>query len=210
MRTDDLIAALARDPVPVTPPVEKLLLRSLAITMPLSLLLLIITLGIRSDALEALGDGWFAWKLIVVVLFALAGWSLTRATAGPGRSLSLLGLGLAALALVAGDVADMVALGAADWSERLFGDNWLQCLLSIPLLSLLPLAGAIYALRESAPTRPALTGAAAGLLAGAIGGFLYGLHCTDDSPLFLNVWYVAAMGLMALAGTVAGRLALKW
>jgi hypothetical protein len=210
MRTDDLIAALSRDPAPIIPPVDKLLLRSFAITVPLSLLVMLMTLGMRDDALEALAEGWFAWKLAVVAVFAIAGWSLTRAMAGPGRTVSLIGLGLAALALVAGDVADIVTMGAADWPERLFGDNWVQCLVSIPLLSLVPLAGTIYALRESAPTRPALAGAAAGLLAGAVGAFLYGLHCTDDSPLFINAWYMAAMGLMALAGAAVGRIALKW
>lgn len=210
MRTDDLIAALARDPAPVTPQIETLLLRAMAVTVPLSLLLLVMTLDIRPDAVEALGEGWFAWKLAVVGLFAVTGWGLVRATAGPGRSLSLAGLVLAAMALVGGDVADMLAMGSADWSDRLFGENWDKCLIAIPLLSLLPLAGTIYALREAAPTEPAVAGAAAGLLAGAIGAFLYGLHCTDDSPLFLNAWYVAAMGLMAMVGAVAGRLALKW
>jgi hypothetical protein len=210
MRTDDLIAALARDPVPAVPPFETLMLRAAAVTAPLSLLLLVMTLGIRDDVMEVLREGWFAWKLAVVALFAVAGWKLTTTAAGPGRRLSLVGLGLAASAVVAGDVADVVVMGAADWSERLFGDNWMQCLIAIPLLSLLPLAGAIHALRESAPTRPALTGAAAGLFAGAMGAFLYGLHCTDDSPLFLNAWYLASLALMSLAGAAAGRVALKW
>jgi hypothetical protein len=210
MRTDDLIAALSRDPVPVTPPVEKLLLRSFAVTVPLALLLMLLTLGIRGDALEAISEGWFIWKLAVVAAFAVAGWSLTHAEAAPGRRLSLAAIALAALAVIGGDIADITALGAAGWQERLFGDNWQQCLVSIPLLSLLPLAGALYALRDSAPTRPALAGAAAGLLAGAVGAFLYGLHCIDDSPLFLNAWYLAAMALMALAGAAAGRVALKW
>lgn len=210
MHTDDLVAALARDPVPVTPSVNALVLRSLAITVPVSLMLMMLTLGIRDDVAEALGEGWFAWKLAVVALFAAAGWGMIRATASPGRTLSLMALGIAGASLIVGDVADIWSMGTPDWSERLFGDNWVQCLISIPLLSLVPLAGTIYALREGAPTNPALAGAAAGLFAGAIGAALYGLHCTDDSPLFINAWYLAALALMSLAGAVAGRFALRW
>ena len=36
------------------------------------------------------------------------------------------------------------------------------------------------------PTRPALAGAVAGLLAGGLAASFYAAHCTDDSPLFVT------------------------
>ncbi len=38
-------------------------------------------------------------------------------------------------------------------------------------------------------------GAVAGLAAGGLGAALYALHCTDDSPLFVLVWYSIGIGL---------------
>jgi hypothetical protein len=68
----------------------------------------------------------------------------------------------------------------------------------------------LHAVRQSAPLRPALAGGAAGLLAGAVGAFAYGLHCTDDSPMFLALWYLAGISLVALAGAGLGRRVLRW
>ena len=62
----------------------------------------------------------------------------------------------------------------------------------IPMLSVLPLAALLFALRQGAPSRPALTGAVAGLAATGIGATLYASHCMDDSPLFMAAWYVSA------------------
>ena len=52
-----------------------------------------------------------------------------------------------------------------------------------------PLVGALLALRQGAPEHPAFAGAAAGLLAGAIGAACYATHCPDDSPLFVAAWW---------------------
>ena len=59
-----------------------------------------------------------------------------------------------------------------------------QCLVFISLMSLPLLAGTLWALRRGASTRPALSGALAGLLSGGAAAVVYSLHCTEDSPLF--------------------------
>jgi hypothetical protein len=55
-----------------------------------------------------------------------------------------------------------------------------------------------------------LAGAVGGLLAGGLGAMLYASHCTDDSPLFVALWYVVAIALVAVVGALAGRLVLRW
>jgi len=212
MRTDDLIDALSRDPVPAMPAIGTLLLRGLAVAVPIAAALLLTAIGVRSDLAESWSDGWFALKLALVTLLAVAGWRAVRISATPQGSAPL-ALGLAAGALLAvavAGVADLGMLGLEDWRERLIGENAVFCLVSIPLLSLAPLAAIFLALREGAPANPALAGASAGLLAGGLGAVLYGLHCTDDSPLFLGVWYLSAIAVVTLTGALAGPRWLRW
>src|SRR5207302_10546283 len=60
------------------------------------------------------------------------------------------------------------------------GDRWLECLISIPIIAVVPFAAIIWALRQTAPTDLVRTGALGGLLAGAISAAGYALHCTED------------------------------
>ena len=210
MRTDDLINALARDPVPALPSVPRLVLKGLAVTVPVSVVLFFATIGMREDPLPALVEGWFGIKLLLVGLIVVAGWQLTGSRARPGYKLPIIAGLTAALALLTAAALDLRIEGLTDWQERVIGDNAAKCMMLIPLLSLAPLAGLLHALKEAAPTSAAQAGAAAGLLAGSLGALLYGLHCTDDSPLFLAVWYLAAIGLMMMAGAFAGRRLLRW
>jgi hypothetical protein len=65
-------------------------------------------------------------------------------------------------------------------------------------------------MRQGAPERPARAGALAGLAAAALAATLYASNCTDDSPLFVALWYsLAALIVMAAGALVGGRL-LRW
>ena len=90
------------------------------------------------------------------------------------------------------------------------GVNGVMCLASIIFLSVLPLTATIYALRQGAPTSPGVMGAMGGLLAGSLGAAIFAMHCTNDSPLFVAIWYALAIGLMSMFGLVVGRHALRW
>jgi hypothetical protein len=85
-----------------------------------------------------------------------------------------------------------------------------MCLANILLLSVIPFVAVLFALREGAPSSPSLAGAAAGLLAGALAATAYVMHCTEDSPLFVAVWYTLAIGLLTLVGLPFGRYMLRW
>jgi len=93
---------------------------------------------------------------------------------------------------------------------RLMGRNAWTCLTSIPLMALPLLAAALLGLRHGAPTRPAVTGAIAGLLSAGLAATLYASHCTDDSPLFVATWYTIAAALVAAIGALAGPRVLRF
>jgi hypothetical protein len=69
------------------------------------------------------------------------------------------------------------------------GDQWLECLLSIPIIAIVPFAISIWAVRKAAPTNLVRAGAFAGLVAGGVSAMAYALHCADDSLPFIALWY---------------------
>jgi hypothetical protein len=77
--------------------------------------------------------------------------------------------------------------------------------MSLPLL-----AASLVGLRHGAPTRPALTGAVAGLMSSGLAATLYASHCTDDSPLFVATWYTVATALVTAIGALAGSKVLRF
>jgi hypothetical protein len=77
--------------------------------------------------------------------------------------------------------------------------------MALPLL-----AAALVGLRHGAPTRPAVTGAIAGLLSTGLAATLYASHCTDDSPLFVATWYTIAAALVTAIGALAGPRVLRF
>jgi hypothetical protein len=85
-----------------------------------------------------------------------------------------------------------------------------HCLFFIPFFSLAPLVALFWALKGGAPEKPGLSGAAAGLAAGGVGAAIYALHCPDDSPLFVALWYVTAITFVTLCGYFAGKRWLTW
>src|SRR5258705_13005167 len=90
------------------------------------------------------------------------------------------------------------------------GDDWLECLLSIPIIAIVPFAVSIWAVRKGAPTNLVRAGAFAGLIAGGVSAIGYALHCTDDSLPFISVWYGGTIVLCTLAGAGIGPPVLGW
>ncbi len=92
----------------------------------------------------------------------------------------------------------------------LMGDTWQACPLNVALLSAPALALALRAMRGLAPTRLRLAGAAAGLLAGAIGALAYTLHCPELTLPFIGAWYVLGMAIPVAVGAAVGTRVLQW
>jgi hypothetical protein len=121
-------------------------------------------------------------------------------------ALLLLPLGM----LVVGVASELSVVPENAWSASLIGQHAAFCVFFIPVLSLVPLAGLMLALRNSAPESPRLAGAVAGLAAGGIAAAIYAWHCPDDSPLFVAVWYVLAITIVTGVGTLIGGRILRW
>ncbi len=104
----------------------------------------------------------------------------------------------------------MRAMPASDWMPAMMGQSNGQCVGFITLMALPLLAVALWALRDGASTRPAVSGALAGLLAGGAAAVVYSLHCTEDSPLFYAVWYGLAVLIATGVGAALGSRVLRW
>jgi hypothetical protein len=209
MKTDDFIRTLSADHGWRVPRVSAGLWFGLALAVPVSFAIFMVELRPRPDFMQAMRSPFFDLKFVVTLALAASAFpvalSLTRPGVAPRPWLLLLPVAV----LVAGIAADLM-VQTSPWQSRMIGSNSLVCLASIPLLSVPFLAAALVALRHGASTRPALTGAVAGLLAGALGATLYAAHCIDDSPLFVAVWYSwAVLGVSAI-GALIGRRMLRF
>jgi hypothetical protein len=99
---------------------------------------------------------------------------------------------------------------SSHWNKMVVGDQWLECLLYIRIIAILPLAAIIWAVRLTAPTDLVRAGALAGLVAGGVSAAGYALHCTDDSLPFVALWYGGTIAMCTLAGTILGPRLLRW
>lgn len=211
MDTDQFIRSLAADSGWRSRPVWIVLAGALVVAFGCSVSIFMTWLHMRPDVMVAMGNPFFMLKFVVTL--ALAGTSLALAMrlVRPGTPLRhwpwLLALPIALLA--GGIVADLLVPHTSSWEARLVGSNSQVCLTAIPIMSVPLLIAALAGLRHGASTRPAVTGAVAGLLAGGIAATLYASHCTDDSPLFVATWYTAAWALVTMIGALAGRWVLR-
>jgi hypothetical protein len=112
--------------------------------------------------------------------------------------------------LLFGLVVEIAQMPRGIWQQRLIGDNPLGCFFSVLLLSLPILFAAVLVLRQGAPSRPQLSGAMAGLLAGGVTAALYTIHCPEDSLLYIIAWHVPAVVLLAGLGALLGNRYLRW
>lgn len=212
LKTDDLIRALAEDGAARSPSLAGRMAVALVVGGAVAAVLFAMTLGVRPDIAAALHTWRFVLKVAIALLCSiLALWAckrLARPDIGVRDTLVALSVGPALLA--AAVAYELLAVSPGDWYARALGSNARICLLAIPLMALAPLVGVLAALRAGAPQSPRMAGAIAGLLAGTLAATLYAVHCPDDSPLFVAVWYSLAVGIVMLAGALAGSRVLRW
>ncbi len=213
MKTDDLVALLATNAGAVPPGAVR---RHLALALGWgsvgSLGMLALTLGINAELARMARDPMFWAKLLYAMALAGIALAVTMRLARPGaraaRIASALAVPLLAMWLLAG-----YALAGATDAERdalVFGGTWRACPFNIALLSIPLFAALLWAMKDLAPTRPALAGGAAGLLSGAAASAIYCLHCPELGAPFLGLWYPLGMLIPAAAGALAGPRLLRW
>ena len=211
MKTHALIDLLARGAGPAPrAAVARRLAPAAAAGLLASALLAAALLGTVPPEMFATPAPWI--KLVYAGSLALAAGWLTARLARPVARLT------APCRTAFAVVLAMALLGALGWwatpaDDRitgLLGRSWLACPWSLLGLSLPALAGALWAVRGLAPTRPRAAGFAAGMLAGALGAFGYALSCPESALTFVAAWYTSGIALTALLGAALGPRVLRW
>ena len=213
MKTEELVALLAAGVAPVPGNTAR---RRFAVAMGWgvagAVLLLLLALGLRPGLAQAAGEFVFWMKPAFAASLALASFVVAERLARPGARPGLAWAALATPVLAVWLVAAVVLANAApaQRADLVFGATWKFCPFNIALISLPLLAAALWAMKGMAPTRLALAGASAGLLAGALGALVYALHCPESAAPFLAVWYVLGIAIPTLAGAALGPRVLRW
>jgi hypothetical protein len=216
MRTAHLIDVLAQDAT-VKWRLSSRLAMAFAVGVAIAVLFFVFGVGIRPDMSVAGQTVRVQFKFLFALTLASGAAAAVAQVGRPDVARGPLALGPGAFVLSAVPTllalavfAELMATPAQSWMPRLIGHNAVYCLATLPALALAPLASLLFALRESAPTRPGLAGAVSGLAAGGIAAIFYASHCPDDSPLFVAVWYSSAVAIVVGAGYLAGTRLLKW
>jgi len=212
MDTEQLLRTLAADNSHRARPVGQVLMLALLAAAPVSLLIFFAEFGVRPDVMTAMKNPFFDLKFAVTLALAISAIAVALHLSRPEASLRGFGwyLLIPAGLLAAGIGGEMMMPQRLPMMTRLVGSNSKICLTVIPALSLPLLIAALIGLRHGAPSRPALSGAIAGLLSAGFAATLYASHCTDDSPLFVATWYTLAVALVAAVGALVGSRVLKY
>ncbi len=212
MRTDELIRALAADQQSAGPSPGRALTLAGACGFAVSALAFAIWVGLRPNLGSAMMSLPFMLKPLEMGLLVAASAAIVLRLAKPGLSARAVAL-VAALApaiMIAALAVELMTVPRGEWMTRLAGAHWYICVINMVLLALPMLAAILFGLRYGAPTRPALAGAAAGLLSGALSATLYISHCPDDSPIFVAAWFTLAIVIATGLGALAGSRVLRW
>jgi len=213
MKTDELVNLLSAGVAPVPAnAVGRRFAMALGWGLPGAVLLLVSVLGLRPDLAEEAGTLMFWLKPGFAAALALAGLAAAERLARPGMRLGRVNAALALPVLLLWLVAAVVLANAAPAQRAalVLGDTWKSCPFNIALLSLPLFASTLWAFKGLAPTRLALAGASAGLLAGALSALVYSLHCPESAAPFLAVWYVLGIAIPTAAGALLGPRVLRW
>jgi hypothetical protein len=212
VKTSELIAALAADPVPAPIRLGRRVAAGIALGLVVSLAIFALLMGPRPDIAAAAQTPRFLLKFVDSFAFALPSLLLTLRLARPDARPDAIALWLIApfVLLGAGVVVELTVIPQGEWLTRLIGANSMHCTRMIPMLAAPILAGLIVALKPGAPLHPALTGAMAGAASAGIAALLYAPSCPDDSPLFVATWYPLATLICMGVGALAGRRFLDW
>jgi hypothetical protein len=213
MKTEDLITMLATNVEPVD---HRQLKRTVGVAVmvgaAVALGAMLLVFGVRADLSATGAVAFLLLKLAFMVALLVPASVYLLRLARPG------GERRTPMAVVAAPFVAIVLLAAISlafapityWDDMIVGDRWLECLLSIPVIAIVPFAAIIWALRRAAPTDPVRAGALGGLMAGAVSATGYALHCVDDSLPFVALWYGGTIAICTLAGALLGPRLLRW
>jgi len=213
VQTEQLIERLSQDAAPVPRHAASVrLLEGVAAGAALSFVVMWLWLGIRPDLGLVVSTSAFWMKFGYTLLLAAFAFRLTERLGRPGvRVVLWLALLFApVVALVAMAVFRLTGSQPAERMHLILGASANICPWRIAILALPIFAGACFGLRRLAPTRLIVAGAAAGLLAGAAGAWVYAFHCDESAAPFVAIWYTLGIALVGALGGVLGKWLLRW
>lgn len=211
MKTDAFITALAAD-TQIERPLKGVLTVWLVLSIAIAVVVIWVVLGFRDDLMQSFAKPVSLMRFALTASLGLIGVRLALLLARPeGRELARL-WPLAAVAAVALGMLLWAYLATPAYGRQmaLVGKTMVTCLVTIPLLSVLPVTAILFALRKGATTAPLLAGFVAGLSGSGFAAMVYAMHCTEDSPLFYVTWYGLAITGVTLVTTLVGARVLRW
>ena len=144
---------------------------------------------------------------------AAAGFAMTAEASRPGGAPKRPArMALVAALVVIGVLAigDAALTPVSGWRAAWMGQSAMICPWRILAISTPAFAAIVWGLRSLAPTRLAVAGAAAGVLAGGIGATVYGLYCQEATAMFVATWYTLGLAGCAGVGALLGPRVLRW
>lgn len=213
MKTDDLISLLAAD-APAVPrgAASRQIAIAMAVGIPLAILAMLLTMGVRADLAGAVALPMFWMKVLFPAAVACAGFVALARLARPGVSARASQWAIVLPVLLVWSMAIAAYAGAppAQRAAMVWGQSWRTCTVSVLMISVPIFVAAFFALRRLAPTRLAQAGACAGVLSGAAGAAIYAFRCPETALPFMAIWYVAGIAAMAAIGAALGPRLLRW
>jgi hypothetical protein len=213
VKTDDLIGMLSTNVEAVERrQVGREIWTTVAAGGVIAVVAILLTLGVRGDLPQTwpfiflLAKLTFSVAIVIVASFYL----IKLARPGGERKLSIGWTGLPFVGVILLAAMSLAFAPPMHWRRMVVGDEWLECLISIPLIAIVPFATVIWVIRRMAPTDLTRTGAFAGLVAGGLSALGYALHCTSDSLPFVVLWYGGTIALCTLIGALLGSRLLRW
>ena len=213
MKTDDLISMLSTNVEPVD---HRHIVRNIGMAVvagaALAMASVFFVLGPRTG-LTTVGTfipALLKMAVTVIILIPASIYLIRLTRPGGERRTPLAFVVLPFIAVMLLAAVSLTFASAYHWKGKIFGDEWLECVISIPLIAIVPFSVIVYSVRQMAPTDLARTGAFAGLVAGCLSAIGYALHCADDTVPFFALWYGGTVALCAVAGWKLGPTLLRW
>lgn len=212
-RTDELIAKLSSNVAVIGPRAGARRVATAALVgAGVAFVLLVLSLGIRPDLASATltAPFWMKWMftLSLTVWSFLTLMRLGRPEATPGPAVWGVIASVAVIELMG--LGEWLSADAAQRPALVMGHTALRCSAAIPLLAFPVFIALLRAFSRLAPTRLALTGGMAGLLAGSVGATVYAFACPEHAAVFMAVWYCLGILGSAAIGALVGPRLLKW
>ncbi|MCJ9696446.1 DUF1109 domain-containing protein [Rhizobium sp. PRIMUS64] len=211
--TEDVIDSLVRDLKPVPRHAfERRFALAILPALAISLLLMLVVVGLRTDMAQALMLPVFWIKSAYNALLAIAAFAavyrLYRPDGSEGRFFGVAAAIVLALAVMA--VIQLALSPAASYPVLVLGSSALHCPLLIFAFAMPILIANTWVLRGGAPSNLGVTGFIAGIAAGASGAWVYSWFCTENGLPFVTLWYSLGILLTGAIGALLGPRLLRW